>query len=339
MIAGGLAHAQEEPVITLRRTSCLGTCPVYSVEIFDNGFIRYVGTAFVQVKGEQEAAIPPEAVKNLVLRFLQIDYFALKDSYETYQNPDGTLTVFSDLPTTYSTLQIGERRKSVKDYAFAPEALREVEDEVDRTVNTHRWIHGDKDDLKLWEFVRSDVYERTKPGMNFFLQAAGEGDLDTLKREHDAGADINGADETGWTALMLASENCQEQAVRQLLDWGAGVNLKDRNGDTALIGACAAFCISPQAREAQARLIQLLLQHGAIADAQDAAGETALMAVTTYGNLGALRALLESGARPEITDKAGRSALDYARAALKKYYDHFWTNELRQVVTVLEARE
>jgi len=339
MAAACVVRAQEDPVITLRRTACFGTCPVYSLEIFEDGFVRYVGTQFVQVTGEHRTVIPRDAVESLISHFLRVDYFTLQDSYETYKAPDGTVWNVTDLPTTYSSLRVGTRKKSLKDYAFAPKVLVELELEVDRVANTHRWIDGEKDDPKKWEFVQPDVYSRIKPGMSQFMQAAGEGDLKELERGHDAGANINEADETGWTALMLASAMCQEQAVRRLLDWGAKVDLRDKNGDTALIGASAAFCTNEKTREGQASIVHMLLLRGANPDAQDSAGETALMAVTTYGNVGALCALLESGARPQIKDNDGRSALDYARTALKKYYNHFWTPELRKLVKVLEARQ
>jgi hypothetical protein len=135
------AFAQErEPVITLRRTACLGWCPVYSLEIFDDGFIRYVGTEFVQYRGERRAIIRRDAVENLVALFLRADYFGLKDNYETYRAPDGTVWHVTDLPTAYTSLRIGTRKKSVRDYAFAPKRLTELEDEIDKVVNTKRWI-------------------------------------------------------------------------------------------------------------------------------------------------------------------------------------------------------
>jgi ankyrin repeat protein len=81
------------------------------------------------------------------------------------------------------------------------------------------------------------------------------------------------------------------------------------------------------------------LERGASPNTQDKAGETALMAVTTYGNVDALRVLLELGAQPSVKDQSGELALDYARRALKKYYDHFWTPELREIVSVLEAQK
>jgi len=133
--------AQErEPTITLRRTSCYGTCSVYSLEIFEDGFIRYVGTEFVQFQGERRAVIPRDAVDNLAAFFLRANYFAMEDRYETCKEPDGSVWMISDLPTTYTSLRVGTRKKSAMNYACASQRLRKLEDEIDRVANTRRWI-------------------------------------------------------------------------------------------------------------------------------------------------------------------------------------------------------
>jgi hypothetical protein len=140
------AFAQEpEPVITLRRTACYGTCPVYSLEIFENGFIRYVGTDFVQSEGEHRTVIHHEAVENLIALFLRSGYFSLKDDYETCRDADGTTWFITDLPTTYTSLRIGTKKKSVRNYACAPHPLIDLEHAIDKAANTQRWI-GDPSD-------------------------------------------------------------------------------------------------------------------------------------------------------------------------------------------------
>jgi hypothetical protein len=134
-------RAQErEPVITLRRTACLGTCPVYSLEIFEDGFIRYIGTEVVQVQGERRAAIPRDTVEGLVALMLRANYFALHDRYLNCKLPDGNVLMISDLPTTSTSLRVKLRKKSVEDYVCAPKRLTDIEEEIDRVVNTQRWI-------------------------------------------------------------------------------------------------------------------------------------------------------------------------------------------------------
>ena len=331
----GVSSGQELPVITLKRTACFGTCPIYSLEIFEDGRLHYSGTQFVAAIGPRQAQIPPAAVKALIDNFIKIDYFDLKDVYETRQNPDGTTEMITDQPTTYTSLRVGNRIKSVKDYAFSPEKLRRLELEIDRVANTHQWIHGD-DDLKNWELVGPDIYGRTKPGMNLLMQAAGKGDTKTIAKEHAMGTDVNAQDETGWTALMLAAEQCQETIVRQLLDWNAKVDLRDKHGDDALIGAASAFCYFPEARKAQVNIMKLLIARGADPNGRDDAGLTPLMTVTTYGSTAAARVLIDAGARLDSKDNDARTPLDHARSALEKYHEHDWANELRQLVKLLE---
>lgn len=328
--------AQEKPVITLRRTNCFGTCPVYSVEIFATGRIKYTGSQFVQITGEKTAVMSKEDVEKLVRDFLRIGYFSLQASYETHKNPDGTREMISDLPTTYTLLRIGKREKSVKDYAFAPKALIDLEWEIDRVADTHRWIDGDADDLKKRQFVQPDVYRRIKPGLTRLMQYAGEGDLHSMEQQHAAGTNVNAADETGWTALMLAASMCQVKEVTKLLSWGALVQPRDKNGDSALIGAAAAFCLERQ--EEQTEIIRLLIHHGADPNQSDTLGETPLMAVTKYGNVAALNLLLSSGARAGLRDRNGKSALDYARQSLKEFNDNAWTDSLKEIVAILQER-
>jgi hypothetical protein len=306
---------------------------VYSVEIFADGFVKYVGIAFVEVKGQKRTVISTDSVDRLVAEFVQAGYFEFNDNYETQRNPDGTSTVISDLPTTVTSLRIGDRLKTVVDYAFAPPKLWELEWEVDRVAGTHKWIDGDKDNIRNWEVVGPDVYQRIKPGMTVLMQAAGMGDITTMETERAKGANINASDETGWTALMLAAAMCRAEAVKKLLDWGADFRARDKNGDTALMAGAAAFCLNR--RDQQTTAVRALLESGADPNEANSILESPLMTVTTYGNIQAMNALLEAGARTDVRDSRGRSPFDYATDSLAAFSMHSWANDVREMVAIL----
>jgi ankyrin repeat protein len=53
----------------------------------------------------------------------------------------------------------------------------------------------------------------------------------------DGGADVNQADEFGWTPLMRAALNGRLETVKGLVDAHADLNVKATNGRTALVMA------------------------------------------------------------------------------------------------------
>ena len=61
--------------ITLERTACFGTCPVYTVNILEDGTVIYEGQDFVSVTGKQTAEIPAESVGLMVNAFENAGYF------------------------------------------------------------------------------------------------------------------------------------------------------------------------------------------------------------------------------------------------------------------------
>lgn len=131
--------AQGGPVtITLTRSVCFGFCPAYRVTIAADGQVVYVGERFVNVVGERRAIIPREEVQRLVRRFDEIGFDQLRDSYRAQ---------VTDLPTYTVTLERNGRRKTVTDYgglsAGMPQAVRDLQDEIDRVANTGPWVLRD----------------------------------------------------------------------------------------------------------------------------------------------------------------------------------------------------
>ncbi|MBI3439863.1 MAG: hypothetical protein HY054_14650 [Proteobacteria bacterium] len=124
--------------ITMTRTVCFGFCPAYTVTITSDGQVTYVGSSFVNVTGEQHASISPEAVQGLLRGFDAAQFESLNDAYRTN---------VTDLPTYTIVLERNGRRKTVVDYgglgAGMPQAVRDLQTEIDRIAGTSRWILRD----------------------------------------------------------------------------------------------------------------------------------------------------------------------------------------------------
>jgi Domain of unknown function (DUF6438) len=120
-----------DAIIILQRTMCFGSCPDYALLIHGSGEVSYMGNEFVKVTGEQHAQIDPEAVRELVKAFYQINFFAMQDLY-TYD--------ITDLPFTYTSIFVGNDHKQVCDYACAPPKLWDLEELIDKVANSAQWV-------------------------------------------------------------------------------------------------------------------------------------------------------------------------------------------------------
>ncbi len=128
----------------------------------------------------------------------------------------------------------------------------------------------------------------------------------------DAGADINGQNRRGQTALMISMRYCAE-AVPFLLSRGADPTVGDRKGDTPLhqLGG-----IAPEDLE---QIIDLLLANGADINQQATSGQTPLIR-SLFGGSTRERvssALLDRGADLDTADNGGNTPL-HVLAARKR---------------------
>jgi hypothetical protein len=120
-------------VITLARTACHGTCPIYKLTIEGNGTVIYEGQEFVQVKGEQTASLSPAQIQDLVTAFEQAEFFTLTD----YTHEDTT-----DSPSVITSITLNGKTKTVHHYYgdnSAPQALFDLESKIDEITNSKQW--------------------------------------------------------------------------------------------------------------------------------------------------------------------------------------------------------
>ncbi len=96
-------------------------------------------------------------------------------------------------------------------------------------------------------------------GHTSLMQAALDGDTESVRELINQGADINRRDDSGRTALMFAVVNRHYETMKLLLEHGADVQAKSNEGGTALMGAAMAGELS---------MVQALLDKGADLDAR-----------------------------------------------------------------------
>ena len=184
------------------------------------------------------------------------------------------------------------------------------------------------------------------PRNDELVAAANAGDLETVQRLIDGGADPNSVDQHGMGPLLtfnpevtnyllqhgadpdlqrnenispvLVGVSSNLECVRLMLEAGADVNrASDHNGETALHAAAGDNCVA---------VVQLLLEHGADPNARtkpgmktyalwrDARvrGETPLHRAAAWGSPEVIQLLLDAGADPTLRDANQDTPLSWA---------------------------
>ena len=140
-----------DTIITLKRTRCFGTCPVYNLVIYADGRVVFEGVEYVKTKGKVESSLTQGQLKLLISGFEKAKYFSLRDSYFTAE--DGCPTYWTDNPSAFTSIRINGRSKSVAHYYGCqeketkrgqgspfPHELTELERKIDMIVGTKQWV-------------------------------------------------------------------------------------------------------------------------------------------------------------------------------------------------------
>ena len=117
--------------IGIERTPCFGRCEVYSAVIRSDGTFRFFGEANVRHMGQRVGRVSEDDFQELARFIHDIGYARLEDAYE--------LPV-TDMPTVFTMVARGDRRKVIRNYANAgPMKLWAVEQLIDKMLLEARW--------------------------------------------------------------------------------------------------------------------------------------------------------------------------------------------------------
>lgn len=128
------------PAITLERTPCFGSCPVYTVSVSSSGVVTYEGRANVRRIGVDTVQVPVKQVEALLIELERAGYFTFADRYAL---SEPTCRRYStDSPTAISSATFrGRSKRIVHDYGCGgvPGALAVLENRIDEVLGSSRW--------------------------------------------------------------------------------------------------------------------------------------------------------------------------------------------------------
>lgn len=153
----------------------------------------------------------------------------------------------------------------------------------------------DNDELKNTSDDLDEFAERlSREGGQGLLHAAEKGDINLAGFKLSAwGADVNYAEETGYTALIIAAFENHGRFVSFMLDQGADPNMQTKSGTSALMAAV---------RNGNLEITRTLLEHGAKTGLKNVQGMTALHFAAAADKPEIIRELLKAGADKNVRD-------------------------------------
>ena len=128
-----LPAAKRSLVASLRRTACFGNCPVFSVEIWSDGQVRWQGERHMARVGAYSARVSAAWIAGLLQAGDRAGYFELASQYPR----NGQLV--PDVPLTITMLRRGNREHQVTNNADAPLSLLRFERYFLEKLETLRW--------------------------------------------------------------------------------------------------------------------------------------------------------------------------------------------------------
>ncbi len=140
--AGAQASSDKTDTITLERTACFGTCPIYKVTITSDGSVSFQGVRFTKTQSAT-GKISRRAFRRLAREFEKIKYFSLPDDFTpgTKNCPN----VMTDMPSANTAIHLKGKSKTVSHYYGCGNSgvlpnLTALETKIDQVAGTRKWI-------------------------------------------------------------------------------------------------------------------------------------------------------------------------------------------------------
>lgn len=136
---GSQGGIPEDFQVTIEKSACHGTCPVYTLTVSADGTVTYNGLEHVAVSGEQTATLPESAVIELFDAVQAAEFFSLDEEY--------TIPA-TDLPSATTTVTLNGETTAVYHYGLgcgseadnAPTALCDLEAMLEGIAVANGWI-------------------------------------------------------------------------------------------------------------------------------------------------------------------------------------------------------
>jgi len=234
-------------LFTLQRTPCYGGCPSYTVTVDGRGNVNFTGSGYVGIPGHHTAHIEPAKVDALLARFRAANFLS---ALPKYQSP------VTDSSTQTLTLSFNGQTKKVVDYVGVneglPWAISQLEDAVDETAGTRRWVRPTTSELSLLQQEKWNFSADTADNVELYRRAIGSNDKPLIQAFLKAHAPVLSTAANGTPPVCAAARMGDVAVVEEML-----------HGQTNLPPELKYRCLVEAAASGQLAMLDLWLSLGA----------------------------------------------------------------------------
>ncbi|UPM53656.1 DUF6438 domain-containing protein [Gottfriedia acidiceleris] len=131
--------------IFLSRTMCYGTCPVYDVEVKNDGTVKWNGQMYVARLGEEEFMITKNKIKKLEMLLEEFDYQSFSypepDVFATDHPTCITRVEFSDGYVKEVDHYLGDMESNNTEHKHSLHNLEMFERKLEKIIGLRKYIH------------------------------------------------------------------------------------------------------------------------------------------------------------------------------------------------------
>ena len=114
-------------------------CPDYSIAIWGDGTVVYVGSWGVRTVGRRQHRVSQDEVQRLVKSIEVSGFVDLAQEYRSISLGNGVVTTIGHTPERWLTIRTGGQQKTVHDFYGAPVALTILESTIEDIADSRRY--------------------------------------------------------------------------------------------------------------------------------------------------------------------------------------------------------
>jgi len=123
-----VSTSKDAIVFSLMKGACFGTCPVYTLKIYNNRYVEYIGKENTERLGTYGKMLDKSSYKSLVGAFDEADFYSFQNVYESN---------IADLPQIIISYTKDGMTKTVAGKRERPEALHKLQFQLEKIVESN----------------------------------------------------------------------------------------------------------------------------------------------------------------------------------------------------------